>query len=183
MISQDQLDEARLDVAQRAKQGIDFITAACIIWCAVAILWLQDYSTYNKSVFTLMVGGALMPLAWMFSKVYKTDWSKGGNPLQPFGLWLNVAQLFYFPILVLILVYAPEYFIETFIIITGAHFFPFAWFYKQKAYAIVAGVIVMGALALSLLLDDNLQNLLPIFMCISLMILAIWIIVSNRILS
>lgn len=39
MISKAQLNEARLDLAHRAKQGMDFITAATIIWSTGIVLF------------------------------------------------------------------------------------------------------------------------------------------------
>ena len=60
-------------------------------------------------------------------------------------MWLNLAQLFYFPFLFFILRDNPTYFVMTYVIITGAHFFPYAWFYDEIGYAIFAGIISVGA--------------------------------------
>ena len=48
-----------------------------------------------------------MPLARLLSKPLRTIWTLPHNPLQPLGLWLNFAQLFYFPLLVFVYMRYP----------------------------------------------------------------------------
>ncbi len=169
-----QLDILRTDVSIKAKNGIDFILAAAIIWSLIAIIWTFPFSAYDRSIFTFMVGGMLLPLALGFSKLLKTTWKIPENPLQPLGLWLNFAQLFYFPFLIFVLIKHPDYFLMTYAIITGAHFFPYAWYYNNKAYAIMAGIISAGSLLLALQLPVKLFFLAGIFMAFCLLILAVW---------
>ncbi len=139
------LDDLRMELSLKAKNGIDFILAAAMIWFVNSYLWTLPYSDYNKSIFIFIAGGMMLPLAFGISKIFKTTWKIKNNPLQPLGLWLNFAQLFYFPFLIFVLVTTPKYFIMTYAIITGAHFFPYTWFYNEQAYAILAGVISIGA--------------------------------------
>ena len=169
-----QLDALRADVSAKAKNGIDFILAATIIWSMIAIIWTLPFSAYDRSVFTFIVGSFLLPLALGLSKLLKTSWKIPENPLQPLGLWLNFAQLFYFPFLIFILIKHPDYFLMTYAIITGAHFFPYAWYYNNKAYAVMAGIISVGSLLLALRLAPTDFYLAGFFMAICLLILAIW---------
>lgn len=144
----------KLELAINAKKGADFILSACLVWLSISYLWQLSLSAYIKSVLTFIIGAFLLPLAFVFSKLLKTNWKVKNNPLQPLGLWLNFAQLFYFPFLIFVLLKNPEYFIMTYAIITGAHLFPYAWFYDDNSYAIIAGVIS----ALSLILGLNLSS-------------------------
>ncbi len=169
-----QLDDLRTDASIKAKNGIDFILAATIIWSLIAIIWTLPFSAYDRSIFTFMIGGMLLPLALGLSKLLKTIWKLPDNPLQPLGLWLNFAQIFYFPFLIFVLIKDPEYFLMTYAIITGAHFFPYAWYYKNKAYAIMSGIISIGSLLLALWLPEPQFFLAGIFMAVCLLILAIW---------
>ena len=118
----------------------------------VPYVWTLPYSAYNKSVLTFIAGSLLLPLAFLFSRVFKTQWSAKDNPLDPLGLWLNFAQLFYFPILAIVLLQEPRLFLVCYVIITGAHLFPYAWFYDEKPYAIFAGIIAVGGTLLNLFL-------------------------------
>lgn len=166
------LQALKLELSLKAKNGLDFILAACVIWFLIAFVWTLPYSSYNKSILTFIVGGFMLPLAWALSKLLKTEWKIESNPLQPLGLWLNFAQLFYFPFLVFTLIKFPEYFVMTYVIITGAHFFPYAWYYDERAYAVMAGIISVGALITGLIVPVEEMFLLPVFMGILLVVLA-----------
>ncbi|GAA4496454.1 hypothetical protein GCM10023172_09760 [Hymenobacter ginsengisoli] len=146
MTSAQQLDAWRQELAVTAKNGLNFILAASLVWAAIAFVWTLPYPPARLGYITFFVGPAMLPLAWLFSKVLRTTWFLPHNPLQPLGLWLNFAQLFYFPFLIFIYSRHPAYFVMTYGIITGAHFFPYAWFYNTKAYAVMAGVIAVGCL-------------------------------------
>ncbi|MFN7492215.1 MAG: DUF7010 family protein [Cyclobacteriaceae bacterium] len=167
-----EMTRLRLELSVRAKNGIDFILAASLVWMAITYVWTLPYPSYNKSIITFMIGGVMMPLAILFSKLLKTEWTIKTNPLQPLGLWLNFAQLFYFPFLIFVLIKMPDHFVMVYVIITGAHFFPYAWFFKSVAYAIAAGVISVGAMLLGLFLKQENYFLIPLFLSASLLILA-----------
>jgi len=174
------LDKLRLELSINAKNGIDFIISASIIWLLLAYLWTLSGTSYDKSVFTFIIGSLMIPLALVMSKLLKTNWKVKNNPLQPLGLWLNFAQLFYFPFLVFVLIKQPDYFIMTYAIITGAHFFPYAWFYNEKAYAVFAAVISIGSLLIAL--NVSIVNIfyVPLFVSVALFFTAVFLILSIR---
>jgi len=175
-------ENMRLEIKQKAKNGIDFIFAASITWFGIFFIWrFLPGSSYDKSVLTFMFGAILLPLALGFSKVFKTNWRIKNNPLQPLGLWLNFAQLIYFPILIFILIKYPDYFIMIYAIITGAHLFPYAWYYDEIAYAIIAVLISAGALLIALFVGVSKIFIIPILTSTSLLILGIWLTLRYRV--
>jgi len=169
----EKLNELRTELSVKAKNGINFTLAASIVWLIIAYVWTLNFEPYNKSIFVFIVGPLLLPFAFIFSKLLKTTWNIEGNPLQPLGLWLNFAQLFYFPFLVLIMIKMPNYFIMVYAIITGGHFFPYAWFYKTNWYVVFAGIIVVGVLILGLLLPNDKMYLVAVSTSILLFILTV----------
>lgn len=175
-----ELEKLKLDLSVQAKNGLDFIIAATIIWFVIAYIWSLSFTPYNKSILTFVMGSFLLPLAWLFSKILKTNWKIENNPLDPLGLWLNFAQLFYFPILVFILLKYPDYFVMAYAIITGAHFFPYAWYYHTTAYAIMAGVISSGSMLIGMSIPANKMYFIPSFMGLSLIILAFLIVAAYK---
>lgn len=180
-MNQKYLKDLKLEIQLQAKNGIDFILSAGILWLIMSYLWTLEFSSYNKSIFTFMVGAILLPLAFGLSKLLKTNWKVKNNPLQPLGLWLNFAQLTYFPFLIFILIKYPDYFIMTYAIITGAHLFPYAWFYDEIGYAIWAITISVGTLLITL--NTSLEHIwtIPLFTSIMLFLLASWILIKvNR---
>ena len=167
----EELGGLRTELSIKAKNGIDFTLAASVIWLVFAFLWTLNVNTYYKSIYVFMASAPLFPLALLFSKILKTNWKIPNNPLQPLGLWLNFAQFFYFPIMFFAMIKMPEYFILFFAIITGAHLFPYGWFYKTKWYSVISGIIVVGSLLLGLNLSFERMYLVALFTSASLFIL------------
>ncbi len=149
-MKKEELDKLRNQLSVESKNGIDFIIAATLLWAAISFIWTLKGNSYNKSGLVFIAGGLILPLAFLLSKVFKTKWKIKDNPLQPLGLWLNFAQLFYFPFLIYILIRQPDYFVMTYAIITGAHLFPYSWLYRTKWYALFSGIIALGSLLISL---------------------------------
>ncbi|MBX7124141.1 MAG: hypothetical protein K1X47_00490 [Cyclobacteriaceae bacterium] len=169
------IDDLRLELSVKARNGLDFITAALIVWTAIAFVWRLPLSAYDRAVITFIVGGPMILLARLFSRILGTTWTVPDNPLQPLGLWLNFAQLFYFPILIFVLIRQPDYFVLVYVIITAAHFFPYAWYYRVRAYAIMAGVASVGSMFVALITSQEQLFLIPAFMAVCLLILAVWL--------
>jgi hypothetical protein len=171
----EKLDILRNELSIKSKNGIDFILAASVIWLIIAYLWTLKFKAYDRSVFVFIVGAPLLPMALFFSRILKTNWKITNNPLQSLGLWLNFAQLFYFPFLIFTMIKIPEYFIMVYAIITGAHLFPYGWFYKTNWYSIFSGIIVIGALLLGLNLSFEKMYLVALFTSVSLLILTLFL--------
>lgn len=127
------------------KNGINFLLAASLCWLLIATLWYLPLVEQSKPMFTFFAVAPMMPLAFLFSKVFKTSWNIVGNPLNSLGLWLNFAQLFYFPFVFIFFANNPVQMPMALAIITGAHFFPYAWFYQTKSYAFMAGFISISS--------------------------------------
>ncbi len=179
-MTKESLDEFRVNLSVKSKNGLDFTLSAGIIWIIIAWIWTLDLKSYDKSVFTFIVGALMMPLAFLFSKLFNTTWKNKDNPLQPLGLWLNFSQLFYFPFLIFSLIKFPNYFVMVYAIITGGHFFPYAWFYKTNLYAVFAGIISIGAMTLGLILPVEKMYFIPMLMSVSLIILTILLLFDSR---
>lgn len=174
------LNQLRLELSVKAKNGLDFILAALLVWVAIAGVWLLPNPPGRNGFITFFVGALTLPLARLLSKPLRTTWTLPHNPLQPLGLWLNFAQLFYFPLLMFVFGRYPQHFIMAYGIITGAHFFPYAWFYRAPPFAIMAGVISVGCLVLGLRLPPSYLYLIPAFVAASLALLAVLLLRSYR---
>jgi hypothetical protein len=179
-MTNESLDELRVNLSVKSKNGLDFTLSAGIIWIIIAWIWTLNFKSYDKSVFTFIVGALMLPLAFLFSKLFKTTWTDKDNPLQPLGLCINFSQLFYFTFLVFALIKFPDYFVMVYAIITGGHFFLFAWFYKTNLYAVFAGIISIGAMTLGLLLPMTEIFFIPIFMSVSLVVLTILLFFDSK---
>lgn len=176
-----EFEQMRLEIRLKAKKGIDFILAASFIWLGAFAVWKYTlYNSYEKSVLTFILSAVLFPLALLFSKVLKTNWKIKENPLQSLGLWLNISQLIYFPFLLFLLARYPDYFIMGYAIITGAHLFPYAWLYKETGYVLTSIIISAGSLVIALIVHPDKIYYIPLFTALSLLILCVWIFISNK---
>lgn len=173
--------ELKIQIRLEAKNGIDFIFAASIVWLGISLIWgFLANTPYEKSIFTFIFGSLLLPLALGFSKLFKTNWKIKDNPLQPLGLWLNFAQLIYFPFLIFIMIKYPDYFIMAYAIITGAHLFPYAWYYDEVGYAVIAILVSVGAMVIALTVSTTDIFYIPLLTSASLLALGIWLTVRHR---
>lgn len=163
------------EIVLKNKNGINFILAASICWLLISIIWYLPGSNQNKAFYTFFATMPLMPLAFVFSKVFKTSWNIENNPLNSLGLWLNFAQLFYFPFIFIFFAYKPEQMPMAFAIITGAHFFPYAWFYQTKSYAIIAGIISLSSAIIGTRSIENSGFWVSISVVFFLLVLSVWI--------
>lgn len=173
-------DRYRLELSVRAKNGLNFIIGAAIVWSLIAVIWSLPYPVRQRALFTFFAPMPLLPLAFLFSKILKTEWIIADNPLAPLGLWLNFAQLFYFPFLIFAYMKHPEDFVMAYAIITGAHFFPYGWFYATKSYAVMAGIISVGATIIGLKAAPDQLFLIPAFVSAMLVVLAVWLFLDYR---
>lgn len=163
------------------KNGINFLIAASLCWLIIALIWYSSYDPAFKAYATYYAMAPMMPLAYAFSRWFNTHWKIEDNPLNAAGLWLNLAQLFYFPFVFILLSKNPIEMPMALAIITGAHFFPYAWFYQTKGFAVMAGVIVIGSTWLGTSsIVANPPFWISLFMAGSLWALSLWSFLDYR---
>jgi hypothetical protein len=65
-------------------------------------------------------------------------------------------------------------------IITGAHLFPYAWFYDEIGYAVCAVIISIGTLLIALNIELEKMWTVPLFTSTTLFLLAGWLLIRNK---
>lgn len=169
-----EINAIRNELSVNAKNGIGFLSSAWIIWSIITIIFLQPIEIYQKNVYMLFSTGLMFPLSIGISALVGADWKLKHNPLGDLGLYLNLAQIVYFPILFWGMIKSPTEAIIFFSIITGAHFFPYGWFYRAKPYYIMAPVISITIMVLGLYLGEEVLWPIPLSMVILLSVLILW---------
>lgn len=175
------IEDYKNELSIRCKNGLPFILSATIIWSIVLLIFLLPYEIRIKNILTFYSTGIMFPLAILISKVIKAHWKVNDNPLGMLGLYLNLAQLMYFPILFWTFSKNPNQMIILFAVITGAHFFPFGWFYYTKAYAVMAPVISILIIMIGWNLDIARLWCIPLSMIVLLIILNIWLYIGYNV--
>ena len=172
--------EIKNQLSIRCKNGIGFLLAATIIWSIITFIFLLPLGINEKNIFMLLSSGLMFPLAVIISKAIKAEWKVNDHPLGDLGLYLNIAQLMYFPLLFWVFAKSPEHMVLFFIVITGAHFFPYGWFYHTKAYYIMAPVISIMSMAIGWTMDVERLWILPLAMVFLLLILDVWLYIDYK---
>jgi hypothetical protein len=115
------------------KKGIGFPFAGLIVMCicAIAVNLLPQRQALLTTIFAT---GSTFPIAFFISKIFRVNPFAKLPPLTSLGTVLAGAQFLYWPVLILIMQLAPNWFPFALAILFGSHFIPFGWLYKSKAY-------------------------------------------------
>lgn len=144
------LNELRDDCAKKQKKGLHFILASALIWCAVLTVHLSALPVLTKNLMTFYCTAALLPLAFLISKVIRADFQNRDNPLTNLGILFSVNQMPYLLIAMWIYPTVPEKMLMVITIIFGAHLMPFSWLYRSKTYLVLSVVIPIAAFVIGL---------------------------------
>lgn len=174
------IDRLRAECSIGAKNGISFLLAAVILWLCFGLLFLQPFAIRLKNVIVLMLTALLFPLSLGISKVIKAEWWQKRNPLSGLGLILNYAQLAYFPIILWAFLQMPEKMIAMFAIITGAHLFPYGWFYHARGYYVMALIIACSMMLMDWIVSSSQLWIIPMLMSVLLFLLVVWLWIDYR---
>ncbi|PID06642.1 MULTISPECIES: hypothetical protein [unclassified Sporosarcina] len=158
------IDEMRKDLSIKGRNGISFLLSASIIWLIITIIFMQSIEIAQKNIWMLFSTGLMFPLSVGVSYILKADWKFETNALGSLALYLNLAQIIYFPILFWSMLKSPHDAIMIFAIITGAHLFTYGWLYYAKPYYIAAPIIAVGMMFLGLYTTTDNLWLIPFSM-------------------
>lgn len=161
------------DLSVRGKNGLPFLLSAALVWLIITIIFLVPLDIQWQNILMLATTGLTFPLALLAATLIKTEWKFNDNPLGKLGLYLNLAQFTYFPIILWAFAQRPNVMVLFFAIITGAHLFPFGWLYTAKAYYIMAPVISVGVMLLGWVFGNENLWTIPLAMVFLIFILAI----------
>lgn len=165
----------RKELSVKGKNGIAFLMAAVLIWGLITGVFLLSLDLYTQNILMLCSSGLMLPLAILFSRLLRAEWKFDDNPLSSLGLSLNLAQLAYFPLLLWAIAASPVDAVLFFAVITGAHFFPYGWFYSSLPYYVMAPVIAVSVTVLAAVQKGSSQWLVPAAMVVLLIVLIVWL--------
>lgn len=149
-MNKEEMIQAKKDYAASQKCGAHFISASLIIWIFICVVNLFDLTQYYKNVLSLYSSALLVPLALLFSKIYKIRFSDKDNPLNSAGLYFALNQMIYLLVVILVWMIKPEQMITAYAIVVGAHFLPYSWLYDSLTYKLVAILIPILSFLLAL---------------------------------
>lgn len=147
------INTLRDDCALKQKRGIHFILTSVILWGLITLAFATDLPLFWKNMAIFGCSMLMMPLAVMFAKFLKIDFSNRKNPLTNLGIIFSVNQILYILIAMWAFVLAPQHMLMIYAIIYGAHLMPYGWLYKSKSYFIASVTIPVTALICAIYLS------------------------------
>ena len=168
-------EQIRSELSIRCKNGIPFLMAATIVWTIILSICFMSYKVESKNIMILYSAGLIFPLAILIAKVIKAEWKTNDNVLGLLGLYLNIAQIMYFPLLFWAFSKNAEYMIMFLAVITGAHFFPYGWYYNAKGYFIMAPLISISITIMGWNISEFVLWRIPLTMIVLLLVLNVWL--------
>lgn len=149
-MNKEEMSGAKRDYAVSQKCGAHFISASLLIWIFICVVNFLSISQYYKNALSLYSSVLLVPLALLFSKLYKIKFSDKDNPLNTAGIVFALNQMLYLLVVILVWLVKPEQMITAYAIVVGAHFLPYSWLYDSLTYRLVAIIIPVLAFLLAL---------------------------------
>lgn len=165
--------EMQINLSLNNKNGIAFLLSGIVVWLIITVIFFLPIAVSYQNILLLSATALLFPLSVIFSKLIKADWKNVRNPLGRLGLYLNFAQLMYFPIVFWAFLHSPSVMISFFAIIAGAHFFPYGWLYDAKPYFLFAPGMSVVIFFLAEMIPVHLLWLIPLTMVILLLLLIV----------
>lgn len=91
--------DLRNELSIKCKNGLPFLLSGIVLWAIIWIIFLLPIGIKTKNILTFYSTGIMFPMAILLSKLIKAKWRVNDNPLGMLGLYMNLAQFMYFPIL------------------------------------------------------------------------------------
>ncbi|WP_281975725.1 DUF7010 family protein [Halobacillus litoralis] len=168
------VNQARQELAEHNRKGTPVLCSATIYWSVMFGLSFFIESASLLALIYLYGTGLLLPLGLLIAKVMKIEMYRKINPLSGLSGLIASTPAFMAPLTAYIYLTDPAAMPFAMAIITGAHFFPFAWLYQSKSF-VFSPLIMMAASLVSIFTFPDMQFLIiPIFMIVSLVGMVVW---------
>lgn len=171
-----EIESWRRELSIDGKNGIAFLMPAVIVWGLITLVFLLPFDLYTRNILMLGSCGLMFPLTMASARVLQTKWSFDDHPLGNLGFILNLAQLMYFPLIFWAISRSPEEAVMVFAVITGAHFFPYGWFYQSLPFYVMAPMISVSVTVIGLGWGANQQWIIASTMTGLLVLLIGWLV-------
>lgn len=170
-------DQMQERIIRSQKRGIHFIIASVILWAGISVIRMLDLPVMMQNMLTFCMSTPLMPIAYLMSKLLHIPFQDKENPLSVIGIILAVAQIPYLLIVMWVYSTMPNQMVMVYAIVTGAHFLPYGWYYKSKAYYVFAVLIPI----ISLVVGCNFHSIaVAVSMMMMELVLVMALMVENR---
>ncbi len=155
------IDAERARLARLTRRGIGMPVAGMLYWIAVAV-FVRELPMRTALLATFFATGVVFPVGFLITKALGGDLFAKSERFTSLGMLFNAAQLFFWPIIVVVYRSAPEWTPFAMAVLFGSHFLGYAWLYRSRGYAfLTVGTTVVLCTAV-LVAGNALYTMVPL---------------------
>jgi hypothetical protein len=169
------VDAERDRLALLTRKGIGMPVAGLCYWLGVAIL-VRALPQRSALILSFFLTGAVFPVGALLTRLAGGDLFAKSPVLAPLGILLAAVQLFYWPVIVVVFRFAPEWTPFTMAVLFGSHFLPYAWLYRSRGYGFLAGAVALVLTAMVVVTREPLYTIAPLLAagCYAIAVALLW---------
>ena len=170
------LQDHVIDVAQRGYPILVTGSAFFIVLAAISNA-LPQRALGLVWIFGMMV---IFPTGVMLGAVLRINVMTRDNPLGTLGGLVAAVQAFFIPVFIVVYQFTPQYLPLTVGVLGGAHFLPYSWIYRSRAYIFVSIGTGLASPVVGTVMLSSAYMLVPLAIAVIFAGGVVWIRRENR---
>jgi hypothetical protein len=171
-----ELQDHVIGVAQRGFPILVTGSAFFIVLAAISTA-LPQRTLGLVWIFGMMV---IFPSGVLLGAMLRINVMTRDNPLGTLGGLVAAVQAFFIPVFIVVYQFTPQYLPLTVGVLGGAHFLPYSWIYRSRAYVFVAVGTGLASLVVGTAMLSSAYTLVPLAIGVVFACGVVWIQRENR---
>ncbi len=173
------LAELQTEIIRSARRGYPILITAAGFFAVIAALSfvLPTHTLGLAWLFGMMI---IFPSGVVLGRFLGVQLVTTDNPLGTLGGLVSGIQGAFIPVFIVIYQFVPQYLPLAVGLLGGAHFLPYAWIYRSRAYWFVTLGTCLSALVIGIGLVSKAYVAVPLSMAAVFAISVYWILTENR---
>lgn len=173
------LRELQEGIIRSARRGFPILITGAIFFAALAIVasWVPLKTLGLGWIFGMMV---IFPSGVLLGAVLKVRVMTTDNPLGTLGGLVAGVQAFFIPVFVVVYQFVPQYLPLAVGLLGGAHFLPYSWIYRSRAYTFISVGTGVTSLVFGIGFVSSAYTLVPLSIATVYSLGVLWILYENR---
>lgn len=145
------LEAARQDVSASSAGGAPFLITFGLTLAACAVAW-WFVPVRTAALLVMFQGSIALPAAFLLERAMSRKSMATDNPLRPLSIQMAMSQVVALPVVIAMFSLNPGGVPLAMASIGGAHFLPYAWLQRTRAYVVLGVAVAVGAYAIQMAL-------------------------------
>lgn len=175
---QPSFERLQSSIIRSARRGYPILISGSVFFAVLAVLagTMQLSALGLVWILGMMV---IFPAGVLLGAVLKISVITRDNPLGTLGGLVAGVQAFFIPVFIVVYQFVPQYLPFAVGLLGGAHFLPYTWIYRSRAYAFVSIGTGIASLALGLGFTPSAYTLVPLAVAAVFAVGVVWILYEN----